>query len=248
MQHVEAELGVIYKMISLAFSYPRPERVAALRETAARAEILFRGELLAAVRRLAATLPPAGDAAALEALGAAHVATFDVGGGICPCETELFAGKMSVKTNRLADLTGFHAAFGFAGGATRGGEAPDHIAVSLEFLAFLSLKVERARCAGDAERLAVVVEARRDFLADHAGPFGLRFASGVEGAARHPLHAAAARLLSAALSFDARVLRVKLRPFAGAAASEPLPPDDGTCGFARPGGRDVAAAVAGCAR
>jgi len=248
MSNVEAELGFLYKLLSLAFSYPTPERVEALRGMARRAGEIFHGPPMREIGRILAALPPVGDAAALEALGAEHLGTFDAGRRVCPCETELLAGKMSVKTNRLADIAGFHAAFGFKGGEGRGGEAPDHVAVSLEFLAFLSLKIAREREAGDPGRVAVVAAARRAFLADHAGPFALHFAALVLRREAHPLHAAAARLLGAVVDFDARALRMKLRPFAGLPAPEPPAEDDGACGFGRPGGRGAAAAAAGGAR
>lgn len=244
MPNVEAELGYLYKLLSLALSYPTGERVAALRGMAVRAGEIFHGPPLREIGRILDALPPANDAAALEALGAEYIRTFDTGRLVCPCETELLAGKMSVKTNRLADIAGFHAAFGFKGGEGRGGEAPDHVAVSLEFLAFLSLKVVRAREEGDPGRVAVVADARRAFLADHAGPFGLHFAAMALRREVHPLHAAAASLLAAAIEFDARSGKLKLRPFAGTHAPEPPAEDDGACGFGRPGGRGATTAAA----
>ncbi len=99
-----------------------------------------------------------------------HIDLFDQGKGRTSLyETEY--GRMAGlgKGNALADIQGFYLAFGFQAGDL--GESMDHAAVELEFHAILLLKELFLAERGDLEGVAIVLDARRKFLADHLGRF-----------------------------------------------------------------------------
>lgn len=99
-----------------------------------------------------------------------HIDLFDQGKGRTSLyETEY--GRMAGlgKGNALADIQGFYLAFGFQPGDI--GESMDHAAVELEFHAILLLKELFLAERGDLEGVAIVLDARKKFLADHLGRF-----------------------------------------------------------------------------
>lgn len=72
------------------------------------------------------------------------------------------------RANQLADVAGFYRAFGVEpGGALP--DRPDHVAIELEFIAFLYQKSAIALAAGDSEHADLCREAREAFVRDHAG-------------------------------------------------------------------------------
>ncbi|MGH9600934.1 MAG: molecular chaperone TorD family protein, partial [Terriglobales bacterium] len=117
------------------------------------------------------------------------------------------------------------------------------IAVELEFFQFLVWKESRGREEGDAEHLAVCVEAEQAFLREHLGCWTELFTRAVEQAAGQGFYPALAKLLRAAVAWDAAGLGVTLRPLS-ALPSRPPEPEPMTCGAAdfvpleslRPGG------------
>lgn len=61
------------------------------------------------------------------------------------------------------ELMRFYGFFGL--GREEGAEMPDHLSVELEFMHFLAF--QEGRCGGDAQALASLSRAQRDFLARH---------------------------------------------------------------------------------
>ncbi len=107
---------------------------------------------------------------ALDDLRSAYVELFERGGDRASLnETEY--GRMAgmSKGSDLADIAGFYRAFGVELDRSHGHETSDHLAVELEFYALLLTK--QAHLVEDAEGTAVVLDARRKFLADHLGRF-----------------------------------------------------------------------------
>jgi TorA maturation chaperone TorD len=88
-------------------------------------------------------------------------------GGACPLYelSWLKAGDFAAE-QELADIGGFYRAFGVALSAR---ERMDHVAVELEFLAYLAHLEARAAEEGREEPREVARQAQRSFLRDHLG-------------------------------------------------------------------------------
>lgn len=92
-------------------------------------------------------------------------------------ETEYGRERAMVKTNELADLSGFYKAFGLDNDSEEViSEMADHVSVELEFYAFLLLKQIYLDDNKIEEGSEVVLEGRKNFLRDHLG----RFASSIQ--------------------------------------------------------------------
>src|SRR3990172_2492371 len=162
---------------------------------------------------------------------------FGPGGVISPYETEYDPLVAARKGHELADLMGFYTAFGFklrepaaSGSALRqaqGGEErrtadltveasveaaqrelPDHLAVELEFLSLLLLKLLYARREGMREAEEVTHTAMTAFLRDHLGGWVEPFAERVEKAPVSSAFRELAKLLRAFIGEECRLLGV----------------------------------------
>lgn len=76
------------------------------------------------------------------------------------------------RAHQMADIAGFYRAFGLETSADRP-ERPDHIALELEFLAFL---LEKRCVASKPDQIAICDEARARFVQDHLVWWALTFA------------------------------------------------------------------------
>lgn len=108
----------------------------------------------------------------VERLAASYVDLFDRGGQRSSLhETEHGRMRGMSKGHDLADIAGFYAAFGLAISDEAGSrELPDHLAVELQFYGTLVARQSYLEDHGDACGVAIVLDARRKFLADHLGP------------------------------------------------------------------------------
>jgi TorA maturation chaperone TorD len=111
-----------------------------------------------------------------------------------PYETEYHAAaEPFFRAQQLADVAGFYRAFGLE--PTRGRpERPDHIALELEFMAFLLAK---KRLAADADQVVVCAEAEAAFFRDHLAWWVPSFATGLRRKAEGGLYTAVAQVLAA---------------------------------------------------
>jgi len=119
-----------------------------------------------------------------------------------PYETEYHAtAEPFFRAQQLADVAGFYRAFGLE--PSRGQpERPDHLALELEFMAFLLMKKRLAPDAsdGDNESAAggrVCSEAEAAFFRDHLAWWVPSFATGLRRRAVQGLYAAVGQALAA---------------------------------------------------
>ena len=157
------------------------------------------------------------------------LALFDVGSERTPLyETEYGRMRGMSKGTELADLNGFYRAFGL-GSQDGENEMGDHLAVELEFYAWMLLKGEHLATLGDDEGQAIVLDARRKFLAEHLGPLAISVA-GRPAIAAHarfgPLFAWIGELVAA----EGAALGLAFEPLAILPAR--LEPDEVTCAVA----------------
>lgn len=209
-----------FRLASALASYPSPETV----ERAARAEEDAEGEAVArALAPFAATDPRAREEE--------YVDLFDRG----VADNPLHEGGYSRSRGfggapGLADIGGFFRAFGLR---AEGGERLDHLAVELEFYAWLLVKEDHLRAIGSDEGVERVTDGRRKFLADHLAPLAL-------GVARRPAIAASRcfgpvfEWIAALVAGEAAALSVEAAPLEPAPSS--AEPDEVTCAVAA-GGR-----------
>jgi TorA maturation chaperone TorD len=126
-----------------------------------------------------------------------------------PYETEYHpAGETFFRSQQLADVAGFYRAFALEP-ARATPERVDHIALELEFMAFLLLKkrlaLESIDWSPDApEQVAVCEEALRDFFRDHLAWWVPSFAMGLRRKACAGLYAAVGQALAALVPLERR--------------------------------------------
>jgi DMSO reductase family type II enzyme chaperone len=156
----------VYRLLSTAFIYPGKEELESLRELAADVEDSInllpydiKEEYLAFSRNIAK--------ADAEDLKPEYTELF-LTRMFCP-PSETVYGKNSFNTpNILGDISGFYKAFGFrlSGKAE---VAHDNIAVELEFMSFLELKIAYALEQEMEANLDICQSAKKRFLAEHIG-------------------------------------------------------------------------------
>jgi TorA maturation chaperone TorD len=156
-----------------------------------------------------------------------------------PYETEYHAtAEPFFRAQQLADVAGFYRAFGLEP-ARDVPERPDHLALELEFMAFLLMKKRLASAAagGDnegAERARVCAEAEAAFIRDHLAWWVPSFAAGLRRKASQGFYAALGRVLAALMPLERRRLGVP-PPRVPLQAMSPEPPEEQAgCGGCAP--------------
>lgn len=193
--------AAFYTFLARSLVYPEEQQLAVLRRALVPILHLVRTEDHALSVALAAALAEAD--ASVDELRAAHTALFPPVG-----QSELGVYEAACRTRDLfqeaeilADIAGFYLAHGLVvGGPER--ERPDHLAVELEFMAFLARKrayalteLGRAR-ANDCRRTEAV------FLRDHLGAWGPLAGEALARTSAHPFYRAVGWLLAAWLRAD----------------------------------------------
>jgi TorA maturation chaperone TorD len=136
-----------------------------------------------------------------------------------PYETEYYPMPETFgRSQQMADIAGFYRAFGIEP-ARSSPERPDHLALELEFMAFLLLKKREALATADvdleaADRAMICDRAERDFFRDHVAWWVPTFAAGLRRKARDGYHDALAGVLAAWVPDECRRLGIDavLRP------------------------------------
>lgn len=116
-----------------------------------------------------------------------------------PYETEYHAtSEPFFRAQQMADVGGFYRAFGLDT-SSRLPERPDHLALELEFMAFLLAK---RRWARDSEQVAVCADAEADFFRDHLAWWVSSLAAGMRRLAGTGFYAAVGQALGAFLPLE----------------------------------------------
>jgi TorA maturation chaperone TorD len=209
----------LYRFLGVSLSYPRDAGWGLLLDAASRrlacaAADLLRAEADSALGPVGfGELPPehlamAPVLAELPATVEDMAAEYDRIFGLVPArecppyETEYYpGGEAFFRSQQLADIAGYYRAFGLEP-ARAEPERPDHLALELEFLAFLLMKKRLALAAAGrdpdmAERAAVCDEAQRTFFQDHLAWWVPAFATGLRRKAGGGFYAAVSRVLAA---------------------------------------------------
>jgi putative dimethyl sulfoxide reductase chaperone len=255
LKAIDLAREALYRFLAAAFTDPRfPAAAPALnpadqRLAAAAADVL-RAEAEADPVPLGFGERPAEDLDVAEAIaglaGPADelAAAYDRAFGLVaarecpPYETEYCPNSEPFfRTQQMADVAGFYAAFGLTGSTARR-ERPDMLTRELEFMAHLLLlkRLAEPRDVHDpaaAERAPVCSDAARQFFRDHLSWWVPSFARGLAHRAEGGPYAALARVLAAFLPAERGRLEVK-------APQSPVRPT-----AERPGAEE--AGCAGCA-
>jgi TorA maturation chaperone TorD len=124
-----------------------------------------------------------------------------------PYETEYHpSSETFFRSQQLADVAGFYRAFGLDPSRAEP-ERPDHVALELEFVAFLLLKKRLALASGApdediAERVSLCEEAERTFFREHLAWWIPSFTRGLRRKAGSGFYVEAGRVLAALLPVE----------------------------------------------
>ena len=124
-----------------------------------------------------------------------------------PYETEYYSSaEPFFRAQQLADIAGFYRAFGLET-AQAAPERPDHLALELEFMAFL-LREERLALASAGanaaatEQAGVCADAQQSFLSDHLVWWVPSFAMGLRRKAERGFYLAVGQVLAAFMPIE----------------------------------------------
>jgi DMSO reductase family type II enzyme chaperone len=222
----------VYRLLSEALVYPTAESVSVLREQdplGAQASSLPQR-----VSALLASLAEHAREAEPSHLQGQHRRIFShvISTDCPPCETLYTARHVFQETQDLSDIAGFFRAFGLQLAEK---ERPDHIAVELEFMHFLTFKEAYALSYHGPAKARLCREAERKFVRDHLGRWGARFAERLAQKAGGGYYGCVASLLEAFLSAEIDFLRVEPEPAADAREWGKAGQEDFSCPLAEGG-------------
>ena len=138
---------------------------------------------------------------------------------------ESFYGNSHVfmQSQQLADISGFYRAFGIDAAK---GERSDHLALELEFLAYLAVK----ESLGTAEQAEICRDATRAFLRDHVGRWVRAFAVRVATAGRSAFYTDLTRRIADFVEADCREFGVTPAEVSPSELRQPEIETDMSCG------------------
>ncbi len=147
----------------------------------------------------------------------------------CPSYESAFCpGDIFRQAEVMADVAAFYRAHGLEfGGQQR--ERPDHIAIELEFMAFLARKQAHAMAELGLEEVDECERSQRHFLRDHLGCWSHAFATRLQLIAATTPFEAVGRLVEHWIADELDWLGVE--PVVSWIEPQPMPErDDGSCG------------------
>jgi TorA maturation chaperone TorD len=124
-----------------------------------------------------------------------------------PYETEYYSSaEPFFRAQQLADIAGFYRAFGLET-AQAARERPDHLALELEFMAFLLRKEQLALASAGAnaaatEQAGVCTDAQQSFFSDHLAWWVPSFAMGLRRKAERGFYLAVGQVLAAFMPIE----------------------------------------------
>ncbi len=197
--------AAVYRLLGGAFAYPTAPRLAELADLAGMVADAMEDPpiqtALSTFADAAATAPP-------DVVAAEYVFLFD-GAVRCPPWEGAYgdAPQLAGKGAMLADIGGFHEAFGLTASGVQS-DSVDHIAAELEFMSVLALKEAYAVADAAADGIEITREAAAAFMRDHLGRWAEAFSETVAGTSSLSYYSTAAALLTAWLRADRGVLGV----------------------------------------
>jgi TorA maturation chaperone TorD len=205
--------AVLLETISQSLRPPGDGALARLAGDEARAVLGGACGLLGLPADAAESLLDAARTADPERLATDHLRLFGhtARGRVSPYETEYGASAPFRQSQELADIGGFYSAFGLAPRNDRH-ERGDHLAMELEFLAFLAAKESYHLQLEDREPVDELRRAQRLFLREHLGRFGLAVARSLGREAQEPFFASLGELCFSVLSAECRRFEVQPGP------------------------------------
>lgn len=196
--------AAMYRLLAEALCYPTDDGVSLLRGACLADALRGARRLDGAVRHALPGLRRALRKIDRERAERAHVAAFGHSGSprVVPYEGAYLTTNVFQESDALADIAGFHRAFGVEPAPSRS-ERSDHVALELEFMYLLAYKEGHARTHHGPEQVELCVEAQRAFLAAHLGRWGAAFFGALAAAPGGAHHAALARAGEAFLAAEA---------------------------------------------
>lgn len=234
--HQAVARGAVYRLVALSFRGPDAHWLEALEDAARDVAAVGFGEvpptpedasLAAAITRFLDALP---DPELVGEIGDSHRRLFGhTVAGQCPLyETEYGQWAAFQQPHTLADLAGTYRAFGLVpSDAVR--ERPDHVSLECEFLYVLSQKEAWAHQHDGAAEVAVCIDARRLFLAEHLARWAPALANRLTRQASDTFYPRLGELLSALIGHECRTLGVRTGDSELAVGARRLPVED-ACG------------------
>lgn len=125
-----------------------------------------------------------------------------------PLEAEYDQPHVFGKMQALADLAGFYRAFGLEPASAL--HRIDHIAVELEFAHVLVARERAALERGDSEKVRLCRSARRAWLSEHLGPWGVRYLTLVAERAGDSTYGRVARVASEFLFEECKAFGIEV--------------------------------------
>ena len=197
--------ATMYRLLTLAFSYPTADTVAELGralEFAGVAADLINPTVAGEVQNLTEEFAGA-DQPTLEA---AYQRVFTLSySEDCPIhETAFSARHLFQQVAQQADIAGFYRAFGVDAEKDRS----DHIAMELEFCYLVALKEARARSLRESEHIAICRNGQRTFLREHLARWAPHIGQRIVVTGAGTWYERAAWLLLAFIAAEERYLRL----------------------------------------
>lgn len=205
-----SEIAETYKILSLCFHNLNEELLASLREADP-----FRNSL---------------KGVSLTDLKREHTRLFSlsVAGGIPPYETEYGIKNVFMKTQQMADISGFYRAFGMEM-SDSAHQRLDFIGAELELMCWLTLKEERAREKALKKEAEICRDAAQKFMSDHLGRWAPFFGEEIAKASQLPFYRRLGQNLSTFVVAECRRLGVEPKKLSGRTPEGP--PAEFSCKF-----------------